>query len=87
MAQADQSSPTRRAGGCCRQRGWRIPSPLAIVWLLRADMLKARIEAAADVDNNHIRVAHQEILGKAVEFATFQDHGNPAEIIGQGQRL
>lgn len=50
-------------------------------------MLKARIEATADVDNNHIRVAHQEILGKAVEFATFQDHGNPAEIIGQGQRL
>jgi hypothetical protein len=39
------------------------------------------------VDDNRIRVAPQEILGEAVEFAAFQDHSDPAKIVGQGQRL
>jgi hypothetical protein len=49
--------------------------------------LEARIEAAPDVDDNRIRVATQEILGEAVEFAAFQDHSDPAKIVSQGQRL
>jgi hypothetical protein len=64
-----------------------IPFHPAIVWLLRADALKARIEAAPDMNHNRIWVAPQEILGKAVEFAGFQDHNDPAGIFGQGRRL
>jgi hypothetical protein len=59
-----------------------IPFHQAIVYTL-----EARIQTAPDVDDNPIRVATQEIMGEAVEFATFQDHGDPAKIVSQGQRL